>query len=262
MTSQSTSSPSYILPDSPPQRVLNYWQQQKARSSAATSAATAAASAVSPASSSASPLKRQGIYVQRERGEEIVIPDSPLPQSTPTTWAPRRAVLTTLSNNIKQKQGKRRLVFEDEGVLTQSKKRVPEEHENSSIVPLMEEVQRREEEEEEEEEVEIENEMESENFLRLLNSRTEKPWTPLRELEEGLPYPICDVREASNQHGRRIVLKIRVPGLRTTDVYLPERFSRILSTKDIENFKIKCKTLSLFVKHVNAFITDIKIVKF
>ncbi|XP_039284149.1 uncharacterized protein LOC120351330 [Nilaparvata lugens] len=165
-----------------------------------------------------------------------------------------------LSNNIKQKQGKRMLVFEDEGVLTQSKKCVPEEDENSSMVPLMK-LQRREEEEEEEE-VEIENEMESESFLRLLNSRTKKPWTPLRELEEGLPYPICDVREASNQHGRRIVLKIRVPGLRTTDVYLPERFTRISSTKDIENFKLKCKTLSLFVKHVNAFITDIKIVKF
>ncbi|XP_039285403.1 uncharacterized protein LOC120351608 [Nilaparvata lugens] len=258
MTSPSTSSPSYILLDSPPQRVLNYWQQQKARSSAATSAAMAAASAVSPASSSASPLKRQGIFVQRERGEEIVIPDSPLPQSTLATWVPRRAVLTTQPS---KQPVKRRLVFEDEGVLTQSKKRVAEEDENSSMVPLMKEVQRREEEEEEEE-VEIENEMESESFLRLLNSRTEKPWTPLRELEEGLPYPICDVREASNQHRRRIVLKIRVPGLRTTDVYLPERFTRILSTKDIENFKLKCKTLSLFVKHVNAFITDIKIVKF
>ncbi|XP_039297863.1 uncharacterized protein LOC120354581 [Nilaparvata lugens] len=104
------------------------------------------------------------------------------------------------------------------------KKRVPED--DSSIVPLLRE---------EEEEVETEDE----DFLRLLNSRTEKPWTPLRELEEGLPYPICDVREASNQHGRRIVLKIRVPGLRTTDVYLPERFTRILSTKDIENFKLK-----------------------
>ncbi|XP_039282973.1 uncharacterized protein LOC120351080 [Nilaparvata lugens] len=239
------SSPSFILPDSPPQRILNYWQQQqKACSSAATSAATAAASAVSPTSSSASPLKRQGIFVQRERGEEIVIPDSPLPQSTPATWAPWHAVLSTQPS---KQLVKRRLVFEDEGVLTQSKKLVPEEDENSSMVPLMKEVRRREEEEE----VEIEDKMQSESFLRLLNSRTEKPWTPLRELEEGLPYPICDVREASNQHGRRIVLKIRVPGLRTTDVYLPERFTWILSTKDIENFKLKCKTLCLFVKHVN-----------
>ncbi|XP_039298990.1 uncharacterized protein LOC120354923 [Nilaparvata lugens] len=233
----SSSSSSFIIADSPPtEQQLNYWQQQqKARSSAATSA-------VSAGSSSASPLKRQGIFVQRERGEEIVIPDSPLPQSTPATWAPRRAVLSTQPS---KQLVKRRLVFEDEGVLTQSKKRVPEE--DSSIVPLLRE----------EEGVETEDE----DFLRLLNSRTEKPWTPLRELEEGLPYPICDVREASNQHGWRIVLKIRVPGLCTTDVYLPERFSRILSTKDIENFKLKCKTLSLFVKHVNAFMTDIKIVK-
>ncbi|XP_039280203.1 uncharacterized protein LOC120350525 [Nilaparvata lugens] len=240
----SSSSSSFIIPDSPPtEQQLNYWQQkQKARSSAATSAAMAAASAVSAASSSASPLKRQGIFVQRERGEEIVIPDSPLPQSTPATWAPRRAVLSTQPS---KQPVKRRLVFEDEGVLTQSKKRVPEE--DSSIVPLLRE--------------EGEVETEDEDFLRLLNSRTEKPWTPLRELEEGMAYPICDVREASNQHGRRIVLKIWVPGLRTTDVYLPERFSRILSTKDIENFKLKCKTLSLFVKHVNAFMTDIKIVK-
>ncbi|XP_039297869.1 uncharacterized protein LOC120354585 [Nilaparvata lugens] len=196
-------------------------------------------------------MKRQGIFVQRERGEDIVIPDTPLPQSTPTTWAPRQAVLSTQPS---KQPVKRRLVFEDEAVLTQSKKRVPEEEEeDSSIVPLLRE--------EGEVETEDENEMQSENFLRLLNRRAEKPWTPLRELEEGLPYPICDVREASNQHGRQIVLKIRVPGLRTTDVHLPERFTRILSTKDIENFKLKCKTLSLFVKHVNAFMTDIKIVK-
>ncbi|XP_039297330.1 myb-like protein AA [Nilaparvata lugens] len=255
----SSSSSSFIIPDSPPtEQQLNYWQQQQqqqkqqqeARSSAATSAATAAASAVSAASSSGSPLKRQGIFVQRERGEEIVIPDSLLPQSTPATWAPRRAVLSTQPS---KQPVKRRLVFEDEAMLTQSKKRVPEEEEDSSIVPLLRE--------EGEVETEDEDVMRSENFLRLLNSRVEKPWTPLHELEEGLPYPICDVREASNQHGRRIVLKIHEPGLRTTDVYLPERFTRILSTKDIENFKLKCKTLSLFVKHVNAFMTDIKIVK-
>ncbi|XP_039278734.1 uncharacterized protein LOC120350232 [Nilaparvata lugens] len=206
----SSSSSSFIIPDSPPtEQQLNYWQQQqKARSSAATSAAMAAASAVSAASSSASPLKRQGIFVQRERGEEIVILDSPLPQSTPATWAPRRGVLSTQPS---KQPVKRRLVFEDETVLTQSKKRVPEE--DSSIVPLLRE----------EEEVETEDEMQSESFLRLLNSRVEKPWTPLRELEEGLPYPICGVREASNQHGRRIVLKIQVPGLRTTDVYLTLR---------------------------------------
>ncbi|XP_039299147.1 uncharacterized protein LOC120354989 [Nilaparvata lugens] len=119
-TMDSSSSSSFIIPDSPPtEQQLNYWQQQqKARSSAATSAATAAASAVSAASSSASPLKRKGIFVQRERGEEIMIPDSPLPQSTPATWAPRRAVLSTQPS---KQPVKRRLVFEDEAVLTQSK---------------------------------------------------------------------------------------------------------------------------------------------
>ncbi|XP_039297598.1 uncharacterized protein LOC120354459 [Nilaparvata lugens] len=147
-TSYEMSSPSFILPDSPPpQHVLNYWQRKAAESCAASSAAAAAAtSAASPTSSSASPLKRRGIFVQRERGEEIIIGDSPLPQSTPTTWAPRRAVLTTLSNSIRQKQAKRKLTFEEpevsgeeeEEVLTQSKKRVPEE--NSSMLPLMEEV--------------------------------------------------------------------------------------------------------------------------
>ncbi|XP_039297858.1 uncharacterized protein LOC120354577 [Nilaparvata lugens] len=166
----SSSSSSFIIPDSPPtEQQLNYWkqkQQQKARSSAATSAATAAASAVSAAYSSASPLKRQGIFVQRERGEEIVILDTPLPQSTPPTWVPRRAVLATQPS---KQPVKRRLVFEDKGVLTQSKKRVPEE--DSSIVPLLRE--------EEEVETEDEDEMQLESFLELLNSRVEKPWTPL-----------------------------------------------------------------------------------
>ncbi|XP_039299388.1 uncharacterized protein LOC120355135 [Nilaparvata lugens] len=203
----------------------DYNERKAAELCAASSAAAAAASAPAPA-----PLD------PASPGGEIVIRDSPIHCLAPApTWAPQRAVLTTLSNSIRQKQAKRKLTFEEpevsgdeeEHVLTQSKKRVPEE--NSSLVPLMEEVRRREVEEEEE----AENEMESESFLKLLNSRMEKPWTPLRELEEGLPYPICDVREASNQHGCRIVVKIRVPGVRTTDVYLPERFARILSEKDI-----------------------------
>ncbi|XP_039299148.1 uncharacterized protein LOC120354990 [Nilaparvata lugens] len=207
--SSPSSSQSFILPDSPPphQHILNYWQRKAAL------AAESSAAAPAPSPLSVEPPSPTG---------EIIIGDSPLQRLAPApTWAPRHAVLSTQPN---KQAVKRRLVFEDEGVLTQSKKRVLEE--DSSIVPLLRE---------EEEEVEIEDEMQSESFLRLLNSRTEKPWSPLRELEEGLPYPICDVREASNQHGRRIVLKIRVPGLRTTDVYLPERFTRILSTKDIEN---------------------------
>ncbi|XP_039292951.1 uncharacterized protein LOC120353409 [Nilaparvata lugens] len=122
----SSSSSSYIIPDSPPtEQQLNYWQQQqqKARSLGATSAATAAASAVSAGSSSASPLKRQGIFVQRERGEE-------------GTWAPRRAVLSTQPS---KQPVKRRLVFEDEGMLTQSKKRAGMDK-NSSMLPLMKEL--------------------------------------------------------------------------------------------------------------------------
>ncbi|XP_039299170.1 uncharacterized protein LOC120355008 [Nilaparvata lugens] len=185
--SSPSSSQSFILPDSPPahQHILNYWQRK------ATLAAESSAAAATPSPLSVEPPSPGG---------EIIVGDSPLQRLAPApTWALRRAVLSTQPS---KQPVKRRLVFEDEGVLTQSKKRVPEE--DNSIVPLLRE---------EEEEVEIEDEMQSESFLRLLNSRTEKPWTPLHELEEGLPYPICDVREASNQHGRRIVLKIRVPGL-------------------------------------------------
>ncbi|XP_039279410.1 uncharacterized protein LOC120350376 [Nilaparvata lugens] len=256
----SPSSASYILPDSPPpQRVLNHWQRKAAESCAASSAAaaaSAAASAASPASSSASPLKRRGIFVQRERGEEIVIPDSPLPQSTAPTWAPRRAVLTTLSNKIKQRQAKRKLAFEEaevsgeeeDEVLTQSKKRVVDE--DSSITPLLRE----------EEEAENEMEVETEELLAIIN-RTEKPWTPLRQLVENTPYPIVAVRQITNQHGRRVILKVHLTASRLTDIYMPERYSSILSSKDIEQFNKNCKSLCLFVKHVNAFLTDINIVK-
>ncbi|XP_039299380.1 uncharacterized protein LOC120355125 [Nilaparvata lugens] len=216
------SSPSFILPDSPPpQRVLNYWQRKAAESCAASSAAAAAtASAASPASSSASPL------------------------------------------NIRQKQAKRKLTFEEpdvsgekeEEVLTQSKKRVPEE--NSSMLPLMEEVRRREEEE-------AENKMyvETEDLLAIINSRVEKPWTPLRQLVEDTAYPIVGVREITNQHGRHVILKVHLTSVRLTDIYMPERYSRSLTSKVIEHFNKNCKSLCLFVKHVNAFLTDIKIVK-
>ncbi|XP_039298099.1 uncharacterized protein LOC120354722 [Nilaparvata lugens] len=227
-TSYEMSSPSFILPDSPPpQRVLNYWQRKAAESCAGLSAAAAAAaaSAASPASSSASPLKRQGIFVQRERGEEIIIGDSPLPQSLPTTWALRRAVLTTLSNSIRERQAKRKLTFEEpevsgeeeEEVLTQSKKRVPEE--NSSMLPLMEEVRRREEEE-----AENEMDVETEELLAIIN-HTEKPWTSLRQLVEDTPYPIVGVWQITNQHGRRVILKVHLTSVRLTDIYMPESTS-------------------------------------
>ncbi|XP_039291455.1 uncharacterized protein LOC120353045 [Nilaparvata lugens] len=99
--SSPTSSPSFILPDSPPahQRILNYWQQ-KAALAAELSAAAAAPSPLTVESPSP--------------GGKIVLGDSPLQWLAPAaTWAPRRAVLATLSNKIKQKQGKRRLAFEE-----------------------------------------------------------------------------------------------------------------------------------------------------
>ncbi|XP_039299301.1 uncharacterized protein LOC120355067 [Nilaparvata lugens] len=97
------SSPSYILSDSPPQHVLNYWQRKAAESCAASPAAAAAAAAAPALLDPASP------------GGEIIVGDSPIQRLAPApTWAPWRAVLATLSNNIKQKQAKRKLVFEDE----------------------------------------------------------------------------------------------------------------------------------------------------
>ncbi|XP_039288564.1 uncharacterized protein LOC120352389 [Nilaparvata lugens] len=103
MSSPSTSSPSYILPDSPPaqQRVLNYWQ----RKAAIAAELSAAAAAAAPAPLNVEPPSPGG---------EIVVGDSPIQCLAPAaTWAPRQAVLTTLPNN-RQKQGKRKLMFEEE----------------------------------------------------------------------------------------------------------------------------------------------------
>ncbi|XP_039288553.1 uncharacterized protein LOC120352384 [Nilaparvata lugens] len=118
LSSSSTSS-LFILPDSPPAhgRILNYWQQK--------AALAANASAAAPAPSL--------LTVEPPSPGEILLGDSPVQHLAPTaTWAPRRAVLTTLSsNNMKQKQGKRRLVFdkaevsrdEDKTIFSQTKKR-------------------------------------------------------------------------------------------------------------------------------------------
>ncbi|XP_039297565.1 uncharacterized protein LOC111055345 isoform X2 [Nilaparvata lugens] len=95
-SSSSSTSSSFILPDSPPahERILNYWQQKAALAAGA----SAAAAAPSP------------LTVEPPSPGEIVLGDSPVQHlASPATWAPRRAVLTTASNNIKQKQGKRRL---------------------------------------------------------------------------------------------------------------------------------------------------------
>ncbi|XP_039297056.1 uncharacterized protein LOC120354248 [Nilaparvata lugens] len=183
MSSPSSSSSSFILPDSPPahQRILNYWQQKAAL--AAESSATAPAP---------SPLT-----VEPPSPGEIVLGDSPLQRlAPPATWAPRRAVLTSLSNKIKQKQGKRRLSFEEpevsgeedeETIYSQTKKRAGMEH-ASSLAPLMKEVQGTGE-------VEL-------DFVQLINQPVAKPWVQLRELKEDAPYLIIGAREHTNKHGR------------------------------------------------------------
>ncbi|XP_039285469.1 uncharacterized protein LOC120351637 [Nilaparvata lugens] len=244
--SHRASSSSFLLPDSPPpERELNYWEQQKQQKSLSSAATYAATAAASTSGTSSDPLKKQGIFVQDE-DSSIIIPDSsPLPQAT---WAPRRAALTSVPA---PKQSVKRGLFVDDdeepGVLTQSKKRVVDE--DSSITPLL-----REEEEE------AENEMETEELLAIIN-RTEKPWTPLRQLVENTPYPIVAVRQITNQHGRRIILKVHLTASRLTDIYMPERYTQGLTSKDVDHFDKNCKNLCLFVKHVNAFLTDINIVK-
>ncbi|XP_039297852.1 uncharacterized protein LOC120354571 [Nilaparvata lugens] len=220
--SHRASSSSFLLPDSPPpERELNFWEQQKQQkkqqkslSSAATSAATAVASTSgAPSSSSASdPLKKQGIFVQDEDSSIIVGDSSPLPQAT---WAPRRAALTSVP--APKQSVKRRLFVDDDdeepGVLTQSKKRaVEEDEEDSSIMTLLQQ---------EEDEI-----LPEEHFLTVINRYAPKPWTPLRELMEGTPYPIEDVREVCNQHGHR-VLKIRLSGKRMEQQTVIEKIKRL-----------------------------------
>ncbi|XP_039297842.1 uncharacterized protein LOC120354562 [Nilaparvata lugens] len=189
----SSPSSSFILPDSPPphKRILNYWQQK--------AALAAKSSAAAPAPS---PLT-----VEPPSPGKIVLGDSLLQRlAPPATWAPRQVVLTTLSNKIKQKQGKRRLAFEEpevsgeedeETIYSQTKKHAGME-DASSLVPLMKEVQRAEEDEL--------------DFVQLINQPVAKPWVPLRELKEDAPYPIISTREHTNKHGRQVILKISNAG--------------------------------------------------
>ncbi|XP_039299177.1 uncharacterized protein LOC120355011 [Nilaparvata lugens] len=237
------SSPSYILPDSPPKRMLNYWQRKAAETSAA---AAAAAAAAAPA-----PLD------PASPGGEIIIPDSPIHRlAPPTTWALRRVVLTTVSN--KQKQAKRRLLFEEaevsgdeeeeeeQSICSQTKKRAGMEH-DSSLAPLIKEV-------------EGAGEL---DFVQLINNPQPKPWIPLRELKEHTPYPIVGAREQTNIHGRLIILKITnvVGSKSTSEVYLPQRFASCIDTGKIQHFNIKCKNYVLLVTHKSPNWSDIKIVK-
>ncbi|XP_039298900.1 uncharacterized protein LOC120354894 [Nilaparvata lugens] len=240
----SPSSPSYILSDSPPpQRVLNYWQRKAAESCAASSAGAAASA---PASAAPAPAPQD----PTSPGGEIVIGHSPIQRLAPApTWAPRRAVLTTLSNKIKKRQTKRKLTFEEgevsgeeeDEVLTQSKKRAVM-HEDSSLAPLIKEVG-----------AEL-------GFVQLINKPLPKPWVPLRELKEDHPYRIVAVREDTNKHGRRVILKIINAGSKC-EVYLPQRFASCIDAGKIHHFNETCKNYVLVVTHKSPNWTDIKIVK-
>ncbi|XP_039275113.1 uncharacterized protein LOC120349216, partial [Nilaparvata lugens] len=77
---------------------------------------------------------------------------------------------------------------EEESICSQTKKRAAVEN-KSSLVTLMKEVQRAEEDER--------REMDS---VQLINQPAPKPWVPLRELKEDVPYPIISAREHTNKH--------------------------------------------------------------
>ncbi|XP_039279760.1 uncharacterized protein LOC120350436 [Nilaparvata lugens] len=98
-------------------------------------------------------------------------------------------------NDERKKQAKRKLVFgdepevsgeeEEESICSQTKKRAVMD-EDSSLVPLMKEV-------------EGAGEL---DFVQLINKPLPKPWIPLRELKEDLAYRIIGAREETNKHGR------------------------------------------------------------
>ncbi|XP_039299312.1 uncharacterized protein LOC120355071 [Nilaparvata lugens] len=244
MNSSSSISSSFILPDSSPaqEHILNYWQPK--------------AALAAPASTAAGPPSP--LAVEPPSSGEIVLSDSPVQHlAPPATWAPpQHAVLTMLSNNIKQKQGKRRLVFDeaevrgdkDEAIFSQTKKCAVED--NSSLVPLMKEVLRAEEEEDEI------------DFVQLINRPAPKPWVPLEELKEDVLYPIISAREDSNKHGWHVILKIRNVGSKSQcEVYLPQQFASCISAEKIEQFNRSCKNLVLLVSHKSGNWTNIRIVK-
>ncbi|XP_039287852.1 uncharacterized protein LOC120352196 [Nilaparvata lugens] len=234
--SSPSSSPSFILPDSPPahQCILNYWQRKAAL------AADSSAPAPVPSPLSVEPPSPGQLH-------QCLAPAA--------TWAPQRAVLATLSNKIKQKQGKRKLTFEEaevsgeedeETIYSQTKKRAGME-DNSSMVPLLEEVRR------------VGDEL---DFVQLINQPVAEPWIPLRELKEHIPYPIIAAREQTNMHGRWVILKISNAGSKSvSEVYLPQRFASCISTEKIEQFNANCKNFVMMVTHKSGNWTDIRIVK-
>ncbi|XP_039297901.1 uncharacterized protein LOC120354608 [Nilaparvata lugens] len=183
----------YILPDTPPQQepsFPSYWAAQAARKKKipSTSAAPPAAVASDPEES---PLKRRGVFVERGMSsDELIIPDTP---PSHLGWAPKRVPLTTITTN--RQQGKRKLQFleEEETNFVPSQKRMSE---NTSMVPLLEEAAARDDDDE--------------DFIALINNPSPKPWVPLCELAEDVPHTIISVREETDHHGRRIILKINI----------------------------------------------------
>ncbi|XP_039276238.1 uncharacterized protein LOC120349742 [Nilaparvata lugens] len=247
MDSSSSTRQDYILPDTPPQQSTffpSYWAAQAAQKKKLPSANSSAAPAASD--SEDSPLKRRGVFVERGMSsEEFIVPDTP---PSHLGWAPRRVPLTTISN---KQQGKKKLYFleedEEETNFVPSKKRMSE---NTSMAPLLEEAAARDDDDDDE------------DFIALINKPSPKPWMPLRELAEDVPHTIISMREETNHHGRRIILKINIASTKKiSEVYLPQRFSSIISPCKVVKFNSKCKNLGIVVKHITATWSDIKIVK-
>ncbi|XP_039281856.1 uncharacterized protein LOC120350867 [Nilaparvata lugens] len=241
----------YILPDTPPQQepsFPSYWAAQAARKKKIPSTSAAPPAAVAAASDpEESPLKRRGVFVERGMSsDEFIIPDTP---PSHLGWAPKRVPLTTITTN--RQQGKRKLQFleeEEETNFVPSKKRMSE---NTSMAPLLEEAAARDDDDDDDE-----------DFIALINKPSPKPWMPLRELAEDVPHTIISVREETNHHGRRIILKINIASTKKiSEVYLPQRFSSIISPCKVVKFNSKCKNLGIVVKHITATWSDIKIVK-
>ncbi|XP_039301489.1 uncharacterized protein LOC120356604 [Nilaparvata lugens] len=121
----------------------------------------------------------------------------------------------------------------------------------SSLVPLMKEVERAEEDERREK-----------DFVQLINQPVPKPWVSLRELKEDAPYPIISTRKHTNKHRRRVILKISNAGSKSVcEVYLPQRFASCISTEKIVEFNKNCKNLVMIVSHKSGNWTDIKIIR-
>ncbi|XP_039288550.1 uncharacterized protein LOC120352380 [Nilaparvata lugens] len=140
--------------------------------------------------SSVSFLYHTSTHINMHHSEEIIVPDTPPPQTRPVDWAPCRVPLHNISN---RQQVLKRKMFEDvvsgeedeDSILTQSKKQRAYEGENSSLAPLLQQAAQEEH---------------TLNFIGLINKPTPKPWIPLRELEDDIPLPIISVHETSIMH--------------------------------------------------------------